>query len=341
MALNAYVISARTLADEQPECGITWSMLAGIGHVESFHGHFGDSTLDINGHTTEDIRGPALDGRILKGAEQLGPDSDTPGPTGRTEDLNVPAPAPAAPGESPADAAAAPAPEAPAPAAAAPATPAPPQPAGDAPANAAQPTNGAEPSSDAAEAPAPEPVVIRRLALIVDSDGGELDSDTTFDRAVGPMQFIPSTWRLFEQDGNLDEELDPQNIYDASLASARYLCASTPTMTTLEGELQAYFAYNHDVEYSQNVHRTGQRYAGLIDVYDPTTNGGDMGRFGGDANSSSVDDGTWYRGLADPDRVTTEEEILQSLSELDNFDLLNAALGETNLPNMGLWRRSG
>ena len=66
-----------------------------------------------------------------------------------------------------------------------------------------------------------------------------------------------------------------------------------------------------------------------------------MGRFGGDANSSSVDDGTWYRGLADPDRVTTEEEILQSLSELDNFDLLNAALGETNLPNMGLWRRSG
>lgn len=33
------------------------------------------------------------------------------------------------------------------------------------------------------------------VALIRDTDGGELDSDRTYDRAVGPMQIIPTTWR--------------------------------------------------------------------------------------------------------------------------------------------------
>ena len=30
---------------------------------------------------------------------------------------------------------------------------------------------------------------------IMDTDGGELDGDPTLDRAMGPMQFIPETWR--------------------------------------------------------------------------------------------------------------------------------------------------
>jgi len=130
--------------------------------------------------------------------------------------------------------------------------------------------------------------------------------DTTFDRAVGPMQFIPSTWRLFEQDGNLDDERDPQNIYDASLASARYLCASTATMTTVAGELRAYFAYNHDEQYSQNVLRTGLRYRALIDVPEPET-----AETNDDANNaaSNLSD----IGLADPDRdpLVIELQVLQ------------------------------
>src|SRR4051812_34646507 len=32
------------------------------------------------------------------------------------------------------------------------------------------------------------------FALIPDTDGGRYDGDRTHDRAVGPMQFIPSTW---------------------------------------------------------------------------------------------------------------------------------------------------
>ena len=297
VALNAYVIAERTLATEQPQCGITWSMLAGIGHIESFHGHFANSTLDINGHTTEDIRGPALDGRILEGAEFINAGDEVPDPTARTEVL----PVPQTPGDGEAPTEATPVPEEAAP------TEQPADPADSTPADTDTPGNVEAGDADpATQAPPEPPRVIRRLALIEDSDDGLLDGDTTFDRAVGPMQFIPSTWRLFEQDGNLDDERDPQNIYDASLASARYLCASTATMTTVAGELRAYFAYNHDEQYSQNVLRTGLRYRALIDVPEPET-----AETNDDANNaaSNLSD----IGLADPDRdpLVIELQVLQ------------------------------
>lgn len=57
-----------------------------------------------------------------------------------------------------------------------------------------------------------------------DSDGGTLDGDTEGDRAVGPMQFLPATWAAYQSDGNMDGVYDPQNIDDAALNAARYLC---------------------------------------------------------------------------------------------------------------------
>ena len=63
------------------------------------------------------------------------------------------------------------------------------------------------------------------VAFIGDTDGGELDGDTTYDRAVGPMQFIPSTWAGSGADGNGDGRKDPNNIFDAARGAARYLCA--------------------------------------------------------------------------------------------------------------------
>ena len=228
VALNAYVIAARIQEVENPSCQIKWWMLAGIGKIESIHGHFGKSTLDINGNTTDSITGPPLDGRILEGAEYVTNGITLPEPTDRTGvvEIEIPVPTDDAAGSNVVTASATP---------------------------------------DSSEAPAPAPV-IKRLALIKDSDGGKFDGDATYDRAVGPMQFIPQTWRRYEVDANLDDELDPQNIYDASLASARYLCTAAGTMTSREGQERAYFAYNHDLEYSENVAAAAARYRSTIEL---------------------------------------------------------------------------
>lgn len=66
----------------------------------------------------------------------------------------------------------------------------------------------------------------RRTDAIRDTDGGALDGDAVWDRAVGPMQFIPSTWAVWGSDGNGDGAADPQNIDDAAYSAARYLCST-------------------------------------------------------------------------------------------------------------------
>ena len=63
------------------------------------------------------------------------------------------------------------------------------------------------------------------FAAIPDSDGGRWDGDTTWDRAVGPMQFIPSSWAAWGQDADGDGTADPSDVDDAALATAAYLCA--------------------------------------------------------------------------------------------------------------------
>ncbi|MGH2733164.1 MAG: peptidoglycan DD-metalloendopeptidase family protein [Actinomycetota bacterium] len=59
---------------------------------------------------------------------------------------------------------------------------------------------------------------------IPDTDGGQLDGDGAWDRAVGPMQVLPGNWRSLGQDGNDDGIRDPQNMYDAALTAAVVLC---------------------------------------------------------------------------------------------------------------------
>ena len=89
---------------------------------------------------------------------------------------------------------------------------------------------------------------------IGDTDGGALDHDTVVDRAVGPMQFIPSTWRSYAGDGNGDGVSSPHNLYDAALGTARYLCRAAPAPLVTDEALHAsFFSYNHSDEYASNV----------------------------------------------------------------------------------------
>ena len=104
VALNAYRVAAARMAAAKPGCGIDWSLLAGIGRVESNHGRYGGAVLGPDGSATPKILGPALDGG--------------------------------------------------------------------------------------------------KFAYIGDSDDGMWDEDTTYDRAMGPMQFIPTTWRSYAIDAD-------------------------------------------------------------------------------------------------------------------------------------------
>ncbi|MFK4693212.1 lytic transglycosylase domain-containing protein [Streptomyces pristinaespiralis] len=91
------------------------------------------------------------------------------------------------------------------------------------------------------------------FALIRDSDGGAYDGDTVYDRAVGPMQFIPSTWAHWGADGNGDGRADPGNIFDAALAAGRYLCAGGRDLSKRADLERAILGYNHSAAYLRTV----------------------------------------------------------------------------------------
>ena len=99
------------------------------------------------------------------------------------------------------------------------------------------------------------------LAEIPDSDGGRLDGDAEFDRAVGPMQFLPTTWARFGADGDGDGVLNPDDLDDAAAAAARYLCANGRDTADGDGWWDGVLAYNRSIDYARRVWTAADRYA--------------------------------------------------------------------------------
>ena len=163
-ALTAYADAQLATLMTTPGCHLGWTMLAGIGAVESQHGTFGGRSLRDDGTTTSTILGPPLDGS--HGTKAV------------------------------------------------PATPA----------------------------------------------GLVLDGDPKWDHAVGPMQFIPSTWTRWgtSADGGLP---DPNDIDDAALTAARYLCAAGGDLITPRGWQAALGAYNAPAAYAVRVTELANTYA--------------------------------------------------------------------------------
>ncbi|MFE5810840.1 lytic transglycosylase domain-containing protein [Streptomyces sp. NPDC056491] len=91
------------------------------------------------------------------------------------------------------------------------------------------------------------------FAEIRDTDKGEWDADAVYDRAVGPMQFIPSTWKTWGADGNGDSKRDPNNIYDAALGAGLYLCAGDRDLSVAAKLDSAILSYNNSREYVNTV----------------------------------------------------------------------------------------
>jgi len=98
-------------------------------------------------------------------------------------------------------------------------------------------------------------------ALIADTDDGTIDGDAEFDRAVGPLQFIPGSWANWYIDASGDGVADPHNIDDAALAAANYLCRAVPTLGDEASWRAAIAAYNADDAYLDAVATAAARYA--------------------------------------------------------------------------------
>ncbi|MFJ2834704.1 MULTISPECIES: lytic transglycosylase domain-containing protein [Nocardia] len=154
IAVAAYQSAEQQLAVENPTCGMSWSLLAGIGRVESTHAY---GKADADGNPIKAVYGPVLDGSLYGN--------------------NV----------------------------------------------------------------------------IHDSDGGELDGLGGYDRAIGPMQFLPETWHRYAADGNADGIADPQNLFDAALTAGRYLCDGGLNMRDLSQQSKAILRYNNSMAYVANV----------------------------------------------------------------------------------------
>jgi len=88
-----------------------------------------------------------------------------------------------------------------------------------------------------------------KTQAISDTDAGQYDNDAVWDHAVGPMQFIPSTWSVVGVDADGDAKRNPQDIDDAALASAVYLCSGNDNLSTEPGQRMSVFRYNHSDEY--------------------------------------------------------------------------------------------
>lgn len=96
---------------------------------------------------------------------------------------------------------------------------------------------------------------------VSDTDDGLVDGDAEYDRAVGPMQFIPATWETLGQDGDGDGARNPQDIDDAALSAARLLCANEELDLTDEETLRnAIKRYNNSEAYVDDVLTWADRY---------------------------------------------------------------------------------
>ena len=86
-------------------------------------------------------------------------------------------------------------------------------------------------------------------------------SDPVYARAMGPMQFIPETWRLYGVDANNDGIASSDNFDDAALSAAGYLCFRGKDMATPRGWMNALRAYNHSDYYARSVRDWATAYA--------------------------------------------------------------------------------
>ena len=98
---------------------------------------------------------------------------------------------------------------------------------------------------------------------IPDTDNGVYDGNRRWDRAVGPMQFLPSTWLRWGPTTKNGQRANPQDIRAAAKATGNYLCASGLDLAAPHAMALAVYSYNHSFDYVRLVLTVAARYAGM------------------------------------------------------------------------------
>lgn len=101
------------------------------------------------------------------------------------------------------------------------------------------------------------------VRAIKDTDKGRYDGDRQWDRAVGPMQFLPSTWKTFGVDADGDHVANPQDIRDAAATAAAYLCKGGVNLGDPTQLATAIYSYNAADWYVSDVLTLMSHYADL------------------------------------------------------------------------------
>jgi len=101
--------------------------------------------------------------------------------------------------------------------------------------------------------------VLAAIGQIESADGTNVGPSPA--GALGPMQFLPSTWAVWGIDGfGQTGPPDIMNPYDAVPSAARYLCAAGASQGS-SGLASAIFAYNHADWYVTEVLALAREYA--------------------------------------------------------------------------------
>jgi membrane-bound lytic murein transglycosylase B len=91
--------------------------------------------------------------------------------------------------------------------------------------------------------------------------GTAVHGDDTWEHAIGPMQFLPSSWRTFGGDADADGVADASDIDDAAWGAARHLCSGGLDLRDGADWTRAVLRYNACDAYVRRVFGVAEAYA--------------------------------------------------------------------------------
>lgn len=91
-------------------------------------------------------------------------------------------------------------------------------------------------------------------------ESAQFHGDEQWDHAVGPFQFLTSSWERYGGDADQDGEANPHDIDDAALGAARHLCVPGHDLKG-EGWVPAVYGYNNSMAYVAKVREIADSFA--------------------------------------------------------------------------------